>query len=40
MGEGETLGLVMIAEQLAVGAETCFEFLKRIKSDDRIEPFS
>jgi hypothetical protein len=34
------LGLVMIAQQFAVGAEPCFQFLKLIKSGDRIEAFS
>ena len=32
--------LVIIAQQLAVGAEACFQFLKLIKSGDRIEAFS
>jgi hypothetical protein len=30
----------MMAQQLAIGAEPCFEFLKLIKSGDRIEVFS
>jgi hypothetical protein len=38
--KGKPLGLVMIAEQLAVGAEQCFQLLKLIKSGDRIEAFS
>ena len=38
--KGKPLGLVIIAQQLAVGAEPCFEFLKLIKSGDRIEVFS
>jgi hypothetical protein len=35
-----TVGLVIMAQQLAVGAESCFEFLRLIKSGDRIEAFS
>ena len=38
--KGKPLGLVMIAQQLAVGAESCFESLMLIKSGDRIEAFS
>lgn len=38
--KGKPLGLVMFAEQFAVGAEACFQFLKLIKSGDRIELFS
>jgi hypothetical protein len=38
--KGKPPGLVIMAQQLAVGAEPCFEFLKLIKSGDRIEGFS
>jgi hypothetical protein len=33
--KGKPLGLVMMAEQLAVGAEACFEYLKLIKAGER-----
>jgi hypothetical protein len=39
-GKGKPLGLVIVAEQLAISAEPCFQFLKLIKSGDRIEAFS
>ena len=38
--KGKPLGLVMIAQEFAVDAEACFQFLKLIKSGDRIEAFS
>jgi len=38
--KGKPLGLVMMAQQFTVGAEPCFQFLKLIKSGDRIEAFS
>lgn len=34
------MGLVMSAQQLAVGAEPCFEFPKLIKAGERIEALS
>lgn len=30
--KGKPLGLVMIPQQFAIGAESCFEFLKLIKA--------
>jgi hypothetical protein len=33
---GKHLGLAMVAQQLAVGAEPCFEFLKLVKAGERI----
>ncbi len=38
--KGKPLGLVMMAEQLAVGAEACFEFLRLIKAGEKIEALS
>ena len=38
--KGKPLTLVIIAQQFAIGAEPCFQFLKLIKSGDRIEAFS
>jgi len=34
------LGLVMVAQQLAISAEACFEVLKLVKAGERIEAFS
>lgn len=34
---GKPLGSVIIAQQAAGGAEACFEFLKLIKTGERIE---
>ncbi len=39
-GNGKPELLVIAAQQFAVGAEPCFQFLKLIKSGDRIEAFS
>lgn len=33
-GQGKRVGLVMIAQQFAIGAEACFEVLKLIKKGD------
>ena len=38
--KGKPQGLVIMAQQFAVGAEPCFEFLKKIKSGDKTEAFS
>lgn len=38
--KGKPQGLVIMAQQFAVAAEPCFEFLKKIKLGDRIEAFS
>jgi hypothetical protein len=38
--KGKPLGLVIIAQQAAVGAESCFEFLKSIKAGEKIEVLS
>lgn len=38
--KGKPLGLVMIAQQSAVGAEPCFQFLKLVKAGERIEVLS
>ena len=38
--KGKPVGLVIMAQQLAIGAELCFELLKKIKAGDRIELFS
>jgi hypothetical protein len=38
--KGKPLGLVIMAQQFAVSAEPCFEFLEMIKSGDRIEALS
>ena len=38
--QGKRVGLVMISQQLAVGAELCFEFMKLIKAGERIEVLS
>jgi hypothetical protein len=32
---GKPLGLIIIAQQAAAGAEACFEFLKLIKAGER-----
>ena len=34
--KGKPVRLVIMAQQLAVGAEPCFEFLKLIKPGERI----
>lgn len=39
-GVGKPVGLVIIAQQLAVSAESCFEFLKLIKAGEKIEALS
>jgi hypothetical protein len=39
-GKGKVLGLVIMAQQLAVSVEPFFEFLKLIKSGDRVKDFS
>jgi hypothetical protein len=38
--KGNPQGLVIMAQQFTVAAEPCFEFLKMIKSGDRMEAFS
>ena len=38
--KGKPPGLVMIAQQFAIGAEACFEFLKLVKAEERIEALS
>jgi hypothetical protein len=38
--KGKPLGLVMAAQQLAISAEECFEYLKLIKSGEKIEALS
>jgi len=37
---GKPVGLVIIAQQLAVGAEACFEILRLIKAGEKIEALS
>lgn len=39
-GKDKPIGLRMVAQQLAVGAEPVFKFLKLIKAGERIELFS
>lgn len=38
--KGKPLGLVIVAQQAAIGAEECFEYLKLIKSGEKIETLS
>jgi hypothetical protein len=38
--KGKPLGLVVVAQQLAISAEECFEYLKLIKSGEKIEALS
>jgi hypothetical protein len=37
---GKPLGLAIVGQQLAVSTEGCFEFLKLIKSGEKIETLS
>ena len=38
--KGKPLGLVMIAQQLAISAKSCIEFLKLVKAGEWIEALS
>ena len=38
--KGKPLGLVMIAQQFAISAEPCFEFLRLVKAGERVEGYS
>lgn len=39
-GKGKPLGLIIMAQQLAVSTKACFEFLRLIKSGEKIEAHS
>lgn len=38
--KGKPLGLVMVAQQFAIGAEPCFEFFRLVKAGEQIEGYS